>query len=100
MTIPKMIPTLFDESVEAVEVSEPEADPLITKPSIVSVPEFIALVSPLATSLTPLGSSNDKDASILIDPLVILLKIHCLLPKAFPGLKRMTFLTNHKIKLS
>lgn len=35
MTIPKIKPTLFDdESEEAVVVSDPTADPLITKPSI------------------------------------------------------------------
>lgn len=67
-------------------VSEHTADPLMTKPSIDSVPELISLEIPLATSLTPLASPNDKPASISIDPSLTFLKMHCLLPKALPGL--------------
>ncbi len=86
MTIPKMIPRLLDESVAAVVDSVvATADPLMTRPSILSLPELMSEVSPEATELTLSASSIKSSESILMDPLLIFLRMMCLLPNANPN---------------
>lgn len=81
--------------VLVVLASDPTAEPLITNPSIVALPEFIVVVSCSATLLTPLGSSIEISAPILTDPLTTVLNTICLLENDLPGLNVNTWETIH-----
>ncbi len=74
MTIPKMIPRLFDPLSElddwVVGAVEPTAEPLIGTPPT-SPPELKAVETPVATLATLLAVPTFKVTGTLIEPSVI-----------------------------